>query len=586
MNFTVGAFRFYLARIRNASLAELAYRFREILFVSYLRLLCRTSLLDGVTPDISKVNIEGIRIPEVHIINSPVPSSMSPEVRLLRSDEEQFGHVFFSRIDTKALHSDLRSIWEHARLQGITKALFEVAGESARHNALHDVLVWIEKNPFPFGLHYLSVMECALRIPVFVYCLKLVPKMSAGAKRVILTAILRHAWLTHRRLSLYSSLGNHTIAESVGLVFAGGLFKHTAQGRAWLVRGIELLAQELPHQVLDDGGPAEQSLSYHRFVLDLYWLAVDFLERNKMFECNIWRSRLESGERFLAAFSDASGFFPAIGDCDDGHALGPGLAPHRCEQETIEAGVTTFPESGYTVVRQAGGLHLTIDHGSLGMAPLYNHGHADALSFTMSVGGVAFFVDPGTYCYNNAPDYRRYFKSTRAHNTVAIDEMDQARQLTSFIWDKPFQSGAIVEEIDGMTEVTAWTDGYARLSTPVLHRRFFCVSNGQIDLRDSFSGSGQHLFDLHFHLHPEVLVQHLGCAVMLKRKGVMVQISWGEGVPELICGQTNPILGWYSSAYGSLASATTIRVRKTGNASDITFDSSIRVINASSSACS
>jgi len=543
VNFVVGAFRFYLARIRNASLSELAYRFREFVFVSYLRLWCRTSRIARVAPGISTVDIEGMRMPEVHILNSPVPSSMSSGVRSWRSDEERYAHVFFSRIATKTLHNDLRSIWEYARLQGVTKTLFEVSDESSRHIALHDVLVWIENNPFPFGLHYLSVMECALRIPVFVYCLKLLPKMSADSKCVILTAIHRHAWLTHRRLSLYSSLGNHTVAEAVGLVFAGGLFRHTAHGCVWLARGTELLTQELPHQVLDDGGPAEQSLSYHRFVLDLYWLVADFLELNKMYDCKSWRSRLEIGERFFVAFCDARGSFPSIGDSDDGHALGPGLAPQRYGQQVIEAGVTTFPESGYTVVRQAGGVHLTIDHGPLGMPPLYNHGHADALSFTLSVGGVSFFVDPGTYCYNNAPNYRRYFKSTRAHNTVAVDEMDQARQLNSFIWDKPFQSGAIVKEIDGTTEVTAWTDGYARLSAPILHRRIFCISNGRIDLRDSFSGSGQHLFDLHFHLHPEVVVQHLGRTVMLENKGVTVQISWGDGVPELICGQTNPILG-------------------------------------------
>ena len=31
-------------------------------------------------------------------------------------------------------------------------------------------------------------------------------------------------------------------------------------------------------QILDDGGPAEQSFSYHRFVLDLYWLAIGILD--------------------------------------------------------------------------------------------------------------------------------------------------------------------------------------------------------------------------------------------------------------------------------------------------------------------
>ena len=60
------------------------------------------------------------------------------------------------------------------------------------------------------------------------------------------------------------------------------------------------------------------------------------------------------------------------------------------------------------------------------MAPLYNHGHADALSVTLSLGETPFLIDPGTYRYNGVPDWRRYFKGTRAHNTICIDEQDQA----------------------------------------------------------------------------------------------------------------------------------------------------------------
>ena len=65
-----------------------------------------------------------------------------------------------------------------------------------------------------------------------------------------------------------------------------------------------------------------------------------------------------------------------------------------------------------------------------GMPPLYNHGHADALSITLSVGGKETLVDPGTYRYNGEPEFRKYFKGTRAHNTVTIDGLDQAVQET------------------------------------------------------------------------------------------------------------------------------------------------------------
>jgi len=87
--------------------------------------------------------------------------------------------------------------------------------------------------------------------------------------------------LVSRNLALYSSLGNHTVCECIGLVFGGAVFRETGEGKKWLSRGCTLLEKELSHQILDDGGPAEQSLNYHRFVLDLYWLACGFLEKNR-----------------------------------------------------------------------------------------------------------------------------------------------------------------------------------------------------------------------------------------------------------------------------------------------------------------
>ena len=59
-------------------------------------------------------------------------------------------------------------------------------------------------------------------------------------------------------------------------------------------------------------------------------------------------------------------------------------------------------------------MSLTFDHGPLGMAPLYNHGHADALSVNVALDGEALLVDPGTFRYNDEPLFRKYFKGTRA----------------------------------------------------------------------------------------------------------------------------------------------------------------------------
>lgn len=573
---------FYLARLRNASLRELLRRLQESAEMEILRRKCGPSWCALEVPEVPRLHLAGLKVPNVHIEPcAELPPKMLFDIASISKEETRFRGVFFSRIKTSQLENDLRAMWEPARLQDVALALInaeQMEDRDAGRYATNTVLDWLADNPFPYGLHYLSVMECGLRIPVFVRCLQFASDLSGDALLALLKSIHHHAWITEKRLSLHSSLGNHTIAECVGLIFAGGVFSQSAEGIAWLDKGTSLLTQELTHQILHDGGPAEQSLSYHRFVLDLYWLAADFLESNGLRDCSNWKPRLEAGERFLAAFTGKCGIFPSIGDSDDGHAIGPGLAPCRYAPPSCLDGVETFPESGYTIVRRQTGLMLTVDHGPLGMAPLYNHGHADALSFTLEVHGVPIFIDPGTYRYNGVPRHRQYFKGTRAHNTVTVDGQDQARQLTSFIWDRPHKAGGIVREAEDVTVIEAWHEGYERLPSPVRCQRTFHVFEDSIQIKDVFSGQGVHEFDLHFHLHPEVRTAFDGLSLLLNRDGIELRVIFEEqGCPEIVRGQDEPLLGWYSAAYGLLEPTTTIRLRQTGKASDIHFKTTIHL---------
>ena len=69
---------------------------------------------------------------------------------------------------------------------------------------------------------------------------------------------------------------------------------------------------------------------------------------------------------------------------------------------------------------------MVADAGALGYRAAATHGHADALSFTFSVGGREFLVDPGTYAYYTQQAWRRYFRGTAAHNALRIDGLDQS----------------------------------------------------------------------------------------------------------------------------------------------------------------
>lgn len=560
----VGRLIFLLSRLRQATLRELAHRGREQVC---WKVLIKCPWLFYWLVRIPPISVENTK--RIHFFRI-YPS--------LGREASSFSEDYVTEL-AKSEGEDIRILWEPARLQRITDLLQEqTEGRASTFQDAEKMLFqWLRDNPFLSYPHYLSVMECGLRLPVLLFALKRL-KLSDEQCLQLHKSIFEHAWLIRQRLSLYSSLGNHTIAESVGLVLAGTIFASHSKGREWFSKGLLLLDQELPHQIVRDGGPAEQSLSYHRFVLDLYWLIVDFLELNGFRDCSDWCIRLKAGELFLAAFTDECGFFPTIGDNDNGYAIGAGLTPKRFVPESCRFGIKTFPDSGYTICRLGTGLHLTIDHGPLGMAPLYNHGHADALSFTLRVHGVSFFVDPGTYRYNGVPKHRQYFKGTRAHNTVSIDGMDQARQLTSFIWDKPYEAGAKILTRNGAYEIDAWHDGYQRLPMPVTHRRVFHVEEDTIRVCDFFQGKGVHDFDLHLHLHPEVKSNFCGDVLELERDGLALTLHInGSGKLDLVTGQEEPLLGWYSPAYGEIMPTTVVRFRQRGEPADVRFETCIQL---------
>lgn len=325
----------YLLRIRKASFREVVYRLRQGFFILQMRhAFAKKKLVD--VPRIDEREIERLQLPDLSfkVDDNVVHKLLAGDVFTIGGDREAIQHFekvshgkYYGDIRCSPLSPDIRTVWEPARLQHVTILLFYPDSKLARGVAKSALFQWLSNNPFLSGPHYMSVMECGLRIPVFFYALKMVDDLTAGQRQELLDAVYRHAWLIENRLSLYSSLGNHTICECIGLIFAGSIFRSLPVGLSWLNRGIKLLSEEITHQVLDDGGPSEQSLAYHRFVLDLYWLSSGFLKKNGIHPCETFLPRLILGEQFLEAFEDARGQLPAIGDSDDGTAVAPGMKP-------------------------------------------------------------------------------------------------------------------------------------------------------------------------------------------------------------------------------------------------------------------
>ncbi len=77
-----------------------------------------------------------------------------------------------------------------------------------------------------------------------------------------------------------------------------------------------------------------------------------------------------------------------------------------------------------------------LDAGPHGFLSIAAHAHADALSVEVRHDGVEVLADPGTYTYHAEPELRAYFRSTRAHNTLELDGLDQSVSGGPFLWTR------------------------------------------------------------------------------------------------------------------------------------------------------
>ena len=582
-----------ILRLKRVSLKELIYLFNQLISIFKVILLKNLKSKELLYyTKIASYNI--LKIPEFQLnINTKIIKKilngyvfdLNSNFNKLNKKFYELKSLFFLKIMIKNPIKDIRQLWEPSRLQHLTILLIYILKDSDNLEnkeiklfCKNELLKWIYNNPFLYGPNYISAMECGLRIPVFYYSLKILDNLEDLEIERILETIYLHAWYIFKRLSLYSSLGNHTVAECVGLIFAGAIFRNDQYAKKWFKKGICVLKKELSHQILDDGGPGEQSFQYLRFILDLYWLAISFLEKNDLYDCGDFKAKLIKAEEFLGDFGDHTDYLPSIGDSDNGFAIGAFLKPEKRTFSVKRRNIKVFKNSGYTRINTVDKVQIIFDHGSLGLSPMYNHGHSDALSITLCKDGKMILVDPGTYRYNGDYAWRRYFKGTRAHNTVTVDELDQAVQETGFIWGHPFNVKLLrLYDVKKQFLISAIHDGYSRLKMPVWHQRDILFFRDTCFLiKDSFKGKGSHKFEINFHIHPDASIEKYDDWWLInnKERKIFLRLLKGDDL-KTIKGQTNPIHGWFSPCYGRKTETNVLTCKKYGFPDEIGFTTAI-----------
>ena len=528
---------------------------------------------------------------------------------------------------------DCKYLWEPNRhLHVVTLAqAWALTGDARHANALREHLdSWFAACPFPLGPNWSSALEAGLRLINWSLAWQLLggagsPLFEDAQGQAFrdrwLASVYQHAEFVNGHYSLHSSANNHLIGEAAGVYLAAMAWPHWERSDTWHDTARAILEREALLQNAPDGVNLEQSTSYLQWTFDLLllpWLAA---RANGEDFPAAYASRLESMLEFLASVMDVKGNVPMLGDADDGYVvrLDPsagfcryrsllatgailfGRADFKAKARTLDdktrwllgrdaearwdalgeprhsAPRRAFADGGYYILgtdfETKDEIRIVSDAGELGYREIAAHGHADALSFTLSLGGEEFLVDPGTYAYHTQPAWRAYFRGTGAHNTVRIDGRDQSEPGGNFMWLRKAraQASAWVSTPD-QDFLEAWHDGYLALADPVMHRRRLVLDKAarRLVVEDYLEMKGAHDVEVFLHGPPESHALSSGRNTRLFRGGRSISITWPDapgGSALVLRGQQAPIAGWVSRRFDRREASPTLvwRARLSGD---------------------
>jgi len=520
---------------------------------------------------------------------------------------------------------NIKYLWEpnrHLHLVTLAQAA-ALTGDLRYSRAIRSHLEsWMEQCPPGRGPNWVSALELGIRLINWSLTWQLIGGMRArlfaedgGAefRDRWLACIFEHARMTISNLSRFSSANNHLRGEAAGVYVAASTWPLWPQMSSWGEQCQRILEQECLRQNAPDGGNREQAFAYQTFVLDFLLIAgLAARARGEDFSPLYWR-RIETMIDFLASLTSAAGELPQVGDADDGYVVRlahePGFTPHGSLIATgavlferpdlaVKAGAADsklvtllgvgamrqfarlrqrgragfrprvqFPESGYyllgTAFETPDEVRLLVDAGPLGYLSTAAHGHADALSFLLSIGDREILVDPGTFAYHTDPAWRRYFRSTLAHNTVCVDGQDQSVQAGNFMWTHHARARCIEFQPDvPVQRFLGEQYGYERFTDPVVHRReiSFDAARHSIEVMDMLRCAGKHRAHRTWHFAENCQVESEGVNLRVRTGHVQVLFEPLEELAdmEMHRGGTAAQGGWISRGFGRREPATTV----------------------------
>lgn len=522
-----------------------------------------------------------------------------------------------------AAHGDvkyLRELNRHRELVVLAQAWQLTGRQRYLDGAALLLESWFAQCPHPRGANWSSALEAAIRLINWATVWQLLGGMQSPLFEGPVGKLLRTDWLNSiwhhaefiRGFRSRDAAASHPlVGELAGLFVAGATWPQWPEAQLWRRAGREGLECEVLRQSAADGVHREQATGYQQLVWDFFLFAgLAARGTGKPFSAAYWQ-RMEAMLEYVAGIMDAGGHVPLFGDSDEslvsGLSIGAGGCPFHSQLATgallfgnpslarkagmvdprtewllgvdacgrfdellLQGAVATprtdFPEGGMFVL--GSGLdspdefRVVANAGPLGLGGVAAHGHADALSFTLSVAGRPFLIDPGTGTYHGPEKWRHAFRGSAMHNTLVLAGEDQAVSGGRFLWLRRYRTSVLARErSQAVDSLVAEHDGYRRLPGKPVHRRSWQVDRcaASMTVQDQVFAATPQGVTLYWHFSEDCNVTCTPDGLSIANGPICLEMALPEGGDvSVLHGSESPLAGWVSRGYDVLEPSTTV----------------------------
>jgi hypothetical protein len=487
--------------------------------------------------------------------------------------------------------ADIKDVWEPARFSWaciLSQAYLLSRDEKYPAFFWEQLELFLENNPPNIGPHWMNGQEVALRLIAFTVAWQAFrdsPKSTTEHTEHLRSALAAHAQrISASLVYARSQHNNHLLSEAAGLYTAALLLPGLPRANYWKQTSWNLLIEAWRDQIAPDGSYIQQSVNYHRLMLQLaIWVqTLSNLEGAKSLPVDVKEKIVLAIHWLEKLILSDDGRVPNMGSNDGANILPLGGVAVSDYRPVVKLARQLFPsptrKPNASIVTAPQQVIVMKDGNQVAcMRTARYHGrpsHADQLHLDLWWNNWNIALDAGTYRYNHASPWANALAGTANHNTITLNGMDQMIRAGRFLWIQKANIHNLDIQRDSarhIQSISAEQDGYRKFGA-IQARRVTSrpgdkpgwLIQDDILPSDGIPTASKFITRLVW-LLPDWEWEAEGRSFRLITPSGIIRLDFAaSGVDEQTAGveifragesltaskQTNPTWGWYSPTYG------------------------------------